>query len=131
MELQQIEIDGRTLRARKFATRHGLRVLTRLSAVVGPALANAGDVQLAVGSLLDRVKPDDVDWLIDEFAQQTEYLAGGGNWLKLSIGDVFDTAFGSNYGAVIKWLKWSLEINFADFLASIGLTRLKGASQAA
>lgn len=122
---------SRKLKVTKFAARHGLRVLTRIARVVGPAMAEAaggrkGEPEAAVTKSLraaiEQVTPEEVDWLVDEFAAQTTVdLNGKGMEVRLSSGDTFDQIFADDYAAILGWFRFCLELNFAGFLASIGV----------
>lgn len=128
--MRELEINNRLLRIGRFNTREGMRVLSRLISIGGPALekafdgesdqARAGHVLVA---LVQQMNEEHVDWLIDLFSETTQIkLTDKGGWVKLSTGDLFEQTFASNYQSVIQWLGACLSENFADFLGSIGLT---------
>jgi hypothetical protein len=121
--MQSIQVGERELRIHRFKVRHGLAVLARLSTLIGPAaIRMQGEGALAgITDLCERMKPADLDWLIDELAEQTEVQLTDKGWVKLSLPGIFDVAFGTNYRAVLDWIAEGLKLNFADFLASIGM----------
>lgn len=132
------EVGTRKLRVQKFAARKGLRVLTRLAGIIGPAIAetagdgDAGDkLPKAIRAAVENLTEKQVDWLVDEFSEQTTCdLTGKGAYVKLSIGDVFEQIFGTDYAAIFGWLLFCLELNFAGFLASIGSRFARGPAKA-
>ncbi len=113
------DYQKRTLRIKQFPTRHGLRVLSRLGGIAGPALAEGDNVAIALKLLFERLDEKTVDWLIDECSAYTEYSSAPGAWIPLT--KVFDAVFGADYGSVLVWVRKCLEVNFVDFLATIGI----------
>jgi tail assembly chaperone len=90
----------------------GLKTLARLGKTVGPAFA--GDLAGAVRSL----DPDEILSLAQVFAEHTCVDLGGGRSPQLW--QVFDVHFQGKYAALIEWLIFAVETNYADFLSEAG-----------
>jgi hypothetical protein len=138
LESKSKEIDGHTYEVTQLGAMRGLRLLTRIGAAVGPALAKfagaadtglgfdvgaAGDALVALFTKLDEKE-------IEHFVR--EMLFGGG--LKKDGTPVTDKTFelvmAGQAFAVLKLLVFAFEVNYGDFSDAVrGM--LPGAATAA
>jgi tail assembly chaperone len=125
VEPSKFKVGERTIRTRRFTTLHGLEVLARLSALVGPAIGAAysdggKDVGKLIATAFDHLTPADVLWLVEEFREHSEVdLTGKGMWVPLTP-DAFEQSFDGDHAAVVAWAVHCLGVNFRSFLPSIG-----------
>ncbi len=101
----------------------GRRVFARLAQVMGGmvgALAAGGKPNPvdAFKSFAEAMTPEVMDFFCDTFSKVTQVHKGGGKVLFLK--DIFDDHFADNYGEMIEWLTFCLEVNFASFLGGVG-----------
>ena len=102
----------------------GRRVLARIAQLLGGtvgAIAKTGspDLVAALQSFAEHLTPDSVDYFCDIFAKGTQVHLPSGKVVVLK--DVFDNHFAANYGEMISWLTFCLEVNFGSFLGENGL----------
>ena len=142
-DVADTNIDGCAYRITKFPARKGFKLFADLGNIAGPALAEvidagkgAEDVESAKAALegsgafakaakelfkgLDSPK---AAALIDELAAVTMHDPDGGENHR-PLKPAFDTHFSGNLGAMIKWIKWSLEAQFGNLfeaLSDLGL----------
>jgi hypothetical protein len=128
--------DQRTIGSRTFIvtacnTDDGCRLLFSLIKVCGPAVArflrglgadeesledmNLSIVADALEELLRTVDKATFDDFYKTFFKNTKQLTDEGGQVPL----VGPTAFAGDYGTMSKWLAFSLEVNFASFLADL------------
>lgn len=104
--------------------KEGRRVFAKVTQLIGAsvaAIAGAGgkpDPVKAFETFASQVTPDNMDYFCDTFAKLTQVHYPGGKVLLLS--DIFDDHFADNYGEMIEWLTFCLEVNFASFLGGAG-----------
>ncbi len=113
----------------------GLALMARLAKMLGAGAAGllGGDstsaaVARAVGSLLERVNPEEVVEIARQLAAATEVSQPGAKAPAL-LSEVFDLHFAGDYMALVEWLKFALEVNFGPFVA--GLSKRLGRGDAA
>lgn len=101
----------------------GRRVFARLAQIMGGmvgALAAGGKPNPveAFKSFAEAMEPEVMDFFCDTFAKFTQVHRPDGKVLFLK--DVFDDHFADNYGEMVEWLTFCLEVNFASFLGGAG-----------
>lgn len=118
MQLRQAqtrEIDGFTYEVTPLGAIKGSRVFTRLLKVLGPVLGSKD-----ISKMFDNFSEDDMDALREAFAPATMVMGQG------QLDKIFDIHFVGRTMAMIGWLLFSIEVNFADFFAK-GKIDLSGA----
>lgn len=111
-------LESTEYRVTQFGALEGRKVLLRLIKSIGPVLmpaAGAKDLAAAlpgIGTALEALKEEDIEYLCDVFARHTEVRVNG-KWPQLS--DIFDLHFGGKYLEMFLWLKFCVEVNFSDF----------------
>lgn len=129
MREAQTKTLGQTqYRVRPLGAKQGCRVITRLSKLLGSAFkSGAKDQNAMLGAALESLGEEDLDFFCRQFETHTQISVDGSKWPTLS--DVFDVHFSQNYGELLLWLKFCLEVNFSGFFAET-LGSLVGGSSA-
>ncbi len=101
----------------------GRKVFARLAQLMGGmvgALAAGGKPNPvdAFKSFAEAMTPEVMDYFCDTFTKVTQIHKTDGKVLFLK--DVFDDHFADNYGEMVEWLTFCLEVNFASFLGGAG-----------
>ena len=101
----------------------GRRVFARLAQIMGGmvgALAAGGKPNPveAFKSFAEALEPEVMDFFCDTFTKVTQVHKPDGKVLFLK--DIFDDHFADNYGEMVEWLTFCLEVNFASFLGGAG-----------
>ncbi len=117
------QIGKHTYEVTQLGAIEGRRVFARLAQLMGGmvgALAAGGKPNPvdAFRSLAEAMTPEIMDFFCDTFTKVTQVHIAGGKVLFLK--DVFDDHFADNYGEMIEWLTFCLEVNFASFLGGAG-----------
>jgi hypothetical protein len=139
---QDRQIGDSTFKVYELPATQGLAMFMQLAKMVGPAmgvlvdaakastggasLANvlgasiSGDVfGAAMESLATRLDEQQVQAMIAKLREKTEVdLSGSGNFVQLSQG-LYDTIFAGKIMALLTWLRFALEVQFADFLPAL------------
>jgi hypothetical protein len=112
-----------TYHASQVPALEGRRAFARLARLLGPALAamatgQGADVGGALGRLVENLKDEDMDYFCDLFGKHctVDYPKG-----RVSVGEIFPIHFAGNYGAMMKWVLFNLELNFGSFFDEMGL----------
>lgn len=143
------EIDGFRYLVQQLPAGQGMKLLMDVGKVLGPALAAlTGGESTSVESFLDRdlskLRLDVVakalfDDMDSDFVLSIINRLGGSSWVfiadegggtprkKQLTGPVFDVHFQGRLMAMLKWAKFSLEVQFGDFFG--GITGLAAAPQ--
>ena len=111
-------IDGTTYKIQKLGAKVGKRVLARMIRLVGPAIEAENTLEKLCSALTD----EQLDFFCDTFAAATRLSPEDKPEVELRLTDVFDDHFAGRYGAMMKWLKASVETNYANFFDELGLT---------
>lgn len=118
-EVREHVIDGFTYKVEKLGAKVGKRVLARMIRIVGPAIEAENTLEKLCSSLTD----EHLDFLCDTLAAATRFSPEDNpknvEWL---LKDQFDDHFSGRYGAMMKWLKASVETNYVNFFEELGLT---------
>jgi len=135
-------------RVRQLSDPQGTKLLVRLTKIVVPTVAaglkglpdetegmTLADLSTAaIGDALlmlsDKITEDDMAFLCDTLAADTEFSAAGGEaWVPLT-GDKHH--WSGRYLQKFQWIAFALEVNYADFLGGSGsIERLAGLLRAA
>lgn len=100
----------------------GRKVLARLVAMFGGmvgAIGEGGKADLVRGfsSLANAITEDQMEFFCDTFSPWTQVTKDGKTRV---LKDCFDDHFVANYGEMVEWLGFCLEVNFASFLGGTG-----------
>lgn len=136
-EPEETTIGGVRYKVAPLPARKGLVVLARLGKILGPAAAKAAGLAslagaaLAAGGALEKLDPADLVTLCDELAagSQVEAVPGSGRFVPLA--DCFDAHFMADYGALLQWARFAVQVNFGPLLKAPGGGAAPGASGAA
>lgn len=135
-------IAGTAYRVTQLGALEGTTLLVRLVKLLGPGVgsfiggagrgalnpASGADSVLAVGTgeaiheLCARLDAAELASIIHIFAVQTVVVVSREQEPRLS--DLFDDHFAGRYDAMLAWLRWCLEVNFASFFGAAGETGL-------
>lgn len=120
LQAQTRVIEGKEYSVTPLGAVTGRKVLTRLLKIVGPAIDKA-----SIGDLVANLQESDIDYFCDLFAKSTRVTTGTDKnnmpvQPLLSDNGLFDLHFAGNYGAMVLWLKFCLEVNFSSFFQSLG-----------
>jgi hypothetical protein len=118
-EAQKKEIDGLSYSVTPLGTTEGLKVLNRLQKLV----AAGASAEHFVAGVLAALTETDTLFLCDTFKKLTlvEIAPGKEPCLK----DFFEDHFTANYGALVQWLKFCLEVNYGSLFTlaeSLGMS---------
>ena len=128
------QIGAYTYEVTQMPGRQAFRVFTRLTKMIGPALAellgkgggdmkqlldtNVGTLVPALTVFCDSLSEQEVDALIDTFSEHTKVK--GPNISKAApMSEMFDVVFAGQPGNIIAWLAFSIEVNYRDFLGGL------------
>ncbi len=126
---QEKVLGGIHFRVTPLGFKEARRAFVRLTKAVGPALARAADgtdpanarpEDLDMGSVLealvDRVEDSDLEWFANVFGKTTTFSRDGQKWPILREAEREVLFGGGQLMLFFEWLKFCLEVNFADFL---------------
>ena len=121
-------INGATFELTLFGSIQGMKVLTELVRVLGPALGPAVSamtgtksglevaVLQALPELASRVRPDDLEYFVTQFAAVCTVHKPGLTKGPAPLLEHRDALWTGDYGGLFKWLAWCCKENFASFL---------------
>lgn len=112
LETRERTIDGFAYKVTQLTARTGNKVGMRLTKTLAGA-AGAKDVESALGGIIAKLSEEDLEFICDTLARQTQVQLEPGKWPMLS--DVFDIHFAGRYLEMLKWLGFALEVNFGAF----------------
>lgn len=121
-----IEVNGKQIQVEKFTTLRGIQVATMVAKTLGPALEKSfgekGEANpVAIATKLLQVDYESLHQLLSALWEVTLVrLTPTTNWIKMNEG-TFNQVFEDDYMGVGLYLKYALEINFARFLAGVGI----------
>lgn len=109
------------------------RVLVRFSKAVAPGLAKilgsapslaqlkeTTSLTEGIQELVDRVSDEDLEFFAEQFGKTTEFSQTGDKWPRLTA-ENRETVFAGNMLMFFQWLSACFEVNYADFLAVLGV----------
>lgn len=94
----------------------GRSILMLLMGKMGPAITEGqknGGGAAFVGALVSAMDEPTVERLCNEFAPRTEVKLGDGKAPNLDA--IFENHFAGNYGELLGWLQFCLEVNYSSF----------------
>lgn len=141
LKVEERRIGGATYRVTQLGFGAGRPALIRFARMVAPAVAELAG---AVGSLtaasagaalletaidgerlgrafvafLDRATEDEIAWLCETFAGRTLVRLDGSPAF-VPLADVMEIHFAGKYRDALAWIRFALEVNFADFFAGL------------
>lgn len=116
------DINGYTYKVTQLGALVGRKALARLAQATGPAIGTYASTQgdnetksnAALARLLGALSESETEYFCDLFAPTT--TVSGKEFRGDAALDInFDDHFAGNYDALIKWLVFSLEVNFGGF----------------
>lgn len=140
LQSQTRKIGEHTYRVTQLGSEPGQRLYFRLIKLVGPSLAevlkqwrgekkvNSGSAAAALTELMSSLDYSMWREFVDTFAEATDVLSDdgkrSGTLVELGINKPKGLAFAGHYGHLMKWLAFSLEVNYASFFDELGLADL-------
>lgn len=121
IETRARAIDGKQYKVTQLGAVQGRKVFTRLLRIIAPLLA-AKDPSLGLADVAAHITEADLDALCEVFAAKTMIPTTMSNGAEVPLAGVFDDHFAANYGGMMRWLMFCLEVNFASFFAETGLS---------
>lgn len=129
------KIDGVHLRVDMLELEEAEECFVRAVKALGPALGELAkaaiaaktssvlDVDVAVAGgafaqLAANLTKEDLTYFRKVFADVTYHEAAPGKWIKF----VPEVVLKGKFGVLLKWLRFALEVNFADFLSGVSAT---------
>lgn len=117
----------------------GMQLLVRLTKVLGPSVgeltktggaanildARGDAVAGAIAELAKNLTYEDLAHTCDVLGEFTEVGLEGGKWIRLNR-DNRELHFAGNYGELMRWLVFALEVNFGSFFGASGLGAVMG-----
>lgn len=142
LEAKDKTIGEHTYRVYQLPATQGLTMFMDLAKMVGPSLgvlidavksekggaASLSDLMgtslqgdafgTAIAALVERFDTAKVQDMISKLREKSEVdVSGSGNFVKL--GAVYEAHFAGKIGTLLSWLRFALEVQFADFLSSL------------
>lgn len=133
---QERAISGVRYRVTQFGALTGGEFLFRVGTpLLGLAAGTLGSKKPlsagAISLLTSQLKPEDFSWALSQFATctQVQIVDTHGaphprtgerkaTWVELE--GIYDDHFAGDYGAMLEWLKFCAEVNFASFFVGLG-----------
>jgi hypothetical protein len=101
-----------------------------MGGMVGSLAGGKTDLVAGFTSFANAMTPEIMDYFCETFEKCTQVHKGDKVFF---LKDIFDDHFCDNYGEMVEWLAFCLEVNFASFLGGAGglaaLIRAKGTSE--
>ena len=113
-------INGTKFKVTQLGFADGMELLTTLGRLVGPALSDANKAHNAaamIGDILSRLSFTEIASITDKLARTTRIEREPGRWPLLEP----EVDLAGNYDLTLRWLKFSLEVNYGDFFVAGGL----------
>ena len=114
------DIDGVTYEVTALGGFQGLETFAKLVKLIGPVIANKDDLTKALQGL----DPTELVVLAKTFAACTHVTPQPNVEDAAKVGGpldkIFDLHFSQNYGRMMKWLYFCIDLNFGDFLKGSG-----------
>lgn len=113
-------ISGTKFKVTQLGFADGMELLTMLGRLVGPALSEATKTQNAaamIGDILSRLSFTEITSITEKLSRTTRIEREPGRWPVLEP----EVDLAGNYDLTLRWLKFSLEVNYGDFFVAGGL----------
>jgi hypothetical protein len=132
IQSQERTIGGTTYKVTQLGASTGLQLLVRLTKVLGPSIgeltktgganildAKGDAVAGAIAKLAEHLTYEDLAHTCDVLGEFTEIL-NGAKAMKLTR-EARELHFAGNYGELMRWIVFALEVNFGSFFGASGL----------
>ena len=132
LKTEEVKLGDLPMRITQMPSMESLRMLTRLTKLVGPALAAMGhkaeldsildakltDTELgeAFAVLCDQLAEDEVEAIFMAFAAPTKVQTAKNKWPSLD--EMFDVVFAGRMDLMLRWFGASLKVNYDSFLGA-------------
>lgn len=133
---QTITIDGAKYTVTPLGALVGMRMLARITRIVGGSLADvvslkaaAAAIGTALAGFAERLTEEDVVYLCDTFMESTQLEAEPGKVVPLK--GVFNTHFAGRYVELFEWLKFCAEVNFGPLAKALKAAKAQPSAPAA
>ena len=117
-EAQSRDIEGTRYTVTPLGAKQGLAVMSRLSKMIAGAAKHSETKEAAIAGALEAISADDLTFLCDVFAKLTTFANGEKEPL---LSTFFDDHFSGEYGRLLQWLGFCLEVNFSSLFLSLSL----------
>lgn len=111
---KQKVIEGFTFTVTPLGAVSGSRVFARVLKMVGPLLGEK-TMERGLPGLFSALNEADLDYLREAFAPMTQVRLPDGKEPVLS--NIFDDFFAANYGVMVQWIFFCLEVNFGNVMS--------------
>lgn len=141
LKVEEVTINDRTYQISQLPLGKARPLLVRLTNLVGPAIGEAlagaegdklSDISLAglgnaVRTLASQLRDDDLGAIQNALFEYVKWQNDNGDWVPLK--PIADNHFAGELGLLFKVIGAALKVNFASFLAEIGLGEMFAQSQ--
>lgn len=113
-------INGCKFKVTQLGFADGMELLTTLGRIIGPSLSDTKKIEnpaAMIGDILGRLSFTEISSITDKLARTTRVEREPGRWPLLEP----EVDLAGNYDLTLRWLKFSLEVNYGDFFAAGGL----------
>ena len=113
-------INGIKFKVTQLGFAEGMELLTTLGRIIGPAISEPNKVASTaamIGDIISRLSYAEIAAITDKLAKTTRIEREPGRWPILEP----EVDLAGNYDLTIRWLKFTLEVNYGDFFVAGGL----------
>lgn len=113
-------INGIKFKVTQLGFADGMELLTTLGRIIGPAISDpkkAASPAAMIGDIIGRLSFSEISSITDKLARSTRIERETGRWPTLEP----EVDLAGSYDLTLRWLKFSLEVNYGDFFAVGGL----------
>src|SRR5215813_1575173 len=107
-------INGIKFKVTQLGFAEGMELLTTLGRIIGPAISEPNKVASTaamIGDIISRLSYAEIAAITDKLAKTTRIEREPGRWPILEP----EVDLAGNYDLTIRWLKFTLEVNYGDF----------------
>lgn len=139
LKSEQREIKGVTYEVTQLAAEPGQRLFFSLVKLLGPAVAallqewqgkavTPATIAAAITELAASLEYKHFRDFVDTFQASTDVLGqdSNGRATRVKLSSMKALAFAGDYGGLMQWLGFCLEVNFGSFFSDMGLTNRPG-----
>ena len=120
LKTKEISIDGKNFKVTQLGYSEGVELLTKLISIAGQAFEKQAEKEsFSLSRLAANLKVQDLKLVVDKLSNRTliEREDGSDRWPKLDP----EVDFSGEYGLMLKWLKFALEVNYGSFFSEGGI----------
>ena len=113
-------IKGQKFKVTQLGFADGMELLTTLGRIVGPVFkqgSQSANPASLIGSVISGLSYAEISTITEKLAKSTRIEREPGKWPILEP----EVDLAGNYDLALRWLKFSLEVNYGDFFAEGGL----------